>query len=210
MRTPFLNLEHIMRIFQGTLSVKAISGRRGVFNVGKLLTDIGEFTIKDKALEQFDPGVYEGEFMIELIEAQATRWKGGYFNEVVAKIADGGYNINQDGAGIVDTSTQSEPDPLDAERERNSRQVAAPFEASHQEQGGSYKAKPKNLAVSLAMDLSFYDAETLEAIQVLGVVKLDSSIEDRELFRKQRDGLKALGYRFNFKEQNWYKPSEVA
>lgn len=199
-----------MRIFQGTLSVKAINGKRGVFNVGKLQTDIGEFTIKDKALEQFDPGVYEGEFLIELIEAQATRWKGGYFNEVVAKISDGGYHINQDGAGTVDTSTQSEPDPLDAERERHSRTVVTPFTNEPQDQGGSYKAKPKNPAVSLAMDLSFYDAETLEAIQVLGVVKLDSSIEDRELFRKQRDGLKALGYRFNFKEQNWYKPSEVA
>ena len=194
-----------MRIFQGTLSVKAISGRRGVFNVGKLQTDIGEFTIKDKALEQFDPGVYEGEFMIELIEAQATRWKGGYFNEVVAKIADGGYNINNETDGRVDTSTQSEPDPLDAEQ--GMRQVATPqVEPSK----ASLKPTKTKSPASDPVDMSIYDADMLEAIQAQGIVKLDSSIEDRELFRKQRDGLKALGYRFNFKEQNWYMPLEAA
>jgi Protein of unknown function (DUF3275) len=199
-----------MRIFQGTLSVKAINGRRGVFNVGKLLTDIGEFTIKDKALEQFDPGSYEGEFLIELIEAQATRWKGGYFNEVVAKIADGGYNIKDEAEGTLDTSTQTEPDPLDAERERNSRQVVTPPAESQQTVPKTAKTKSSELAQPQAVDMSIYDADMLEAIQADGAVKLDSSIEDRELFRKQRDGLKALGYRFNFKEQNWYKPSEVA
>ena len=194
-----------MRIFQGTLSVKAISGRRGVFNVAKVQTDIGEFTIKDKALEQFDPGVYEGEFMIELIEAQATRWKGGYFNEVVAKIADGGYNINNETDGRVDTSTQSEPDPLDAEQ--GMRQVATPqVEPSK----ASLKPTKTKSPASDPVDMSIYDADMLEAIQAQGIVKLDSSIEDRELFRKQRDGLKALGYRFNFKEQNWYMPLEAA
>ncbi len=196
-----------MRIFQGTLSVKAINGKRGVFNVGKLLTDIGEFSVKDKALEQFDAGVYEGEFLVDLIEPQTTRWKGNFFFEIVARIADGGYHINQEGTGTVDNSTQSEPDPMDDER---SAKPAEPSAAQAKlVSPSSFKTKPDNLAVSLAMDMEVFDAEILAAIEVFEVVKLDASV-DRELFRKQRDALKALGYRFNAKEQNWYKPSEVA
>ena len=37
-----------MKMFEGTLQVETIRGRRGPFNVGKLITDIGEFKVKDK------------------------------------------------------------------------------------------------------------------------------------------------------------------
>ena len=41
-----------MKMFEGTLQVETIRGRRGPFNVGKLITDIGEFKVKDKELDR--------------------------------------------------------------------------------------------------------------------------------------------------------------
>jgi len=40
----------------GRLSVKTIHGRNGPFNVGRLATSLGEFTVKDPQLDQFSEG----------------------------------------------------------------------------------------------------------------------------------------------------------
>ena len=43
-----------MQILDGTLAVEVIKGNRGDFCVGTLTTSIGEFKVKDAALEQFE------------------------------------------------------------------------------------------------------------------------------------------------------------
>ncbi|GCF90522.1 MULTISPECIES: DUF3275 family protein [unclassified Shewanella] len=51
----------------GTLTIKTISGRFGLFNVAQLELDIGRFTVKDALLEEYSEGVYHGTFAIKRI-----------------------------------------------------------------------------------------------------------------------------------------------
>lgn len=48
----------------GTIVIRTIHGRKGSFAVGTVTLDLGEFVVKDKRLEQFDDGEYEGSFTI--------------------------------------------------------------------------------------------------------------------------------------------------
>lgn len=75
-------LESILITLKGLLAVNAIAGKRGVFHVGRLSTSIGDFAIRDKELDQFNPGSYEGAFLIERIYLASNRWKNGYFTDV--------------------------------------------------------------------------------------------------------------------------------
>ncbi len=44
----------------GQLTLRTIRGRNGPFNVGRLVTPIGTFAVKDAELEQYPEGKYEG------------------------------------------------------------------------------------------------------------------------------------------------------
>ena len=57
---------------QGKLKTKVIHGRNGDFTVGAIVTDIGEFAVKDPLLDQFTEGEYEGEFVIAKFSLIAT------------------------------------------------------------------------------------------------------------------------------------------
>ena len=59
----------------GVVTVKTINGRNGPFNVGRLVTEIGEFAVKE-GIEEYDPGQYEGDFAISRIY-QASYAIGG-------------------------------------------------------------------------------------------------------------------------------------
>lgn len=50
----------------GSVQIRSIDGRNGSFNVGRLITEIGEFAVK-RGIEEFDPGAYSGEFTISRI-----------------------------------------------------------------------------------------------------------------------------------------------
>lgn len=56
--------EHSPVIVTGKLVVRTINGRNGAFNVGLLETAIGSFSVKDRELEQYSAGTYEGQFVI--------------------------------------------------------------------------------------------------------------------------------------------------
>ncbi|VFR57179.1 FIG034376: Hypothetical protein [plant metagenome] len=51
----------------GQLTLRTILGRNGPFNVGRLVTPIGEFAVKDAELEQYPEGKYGGDFAIRFI-----------------------------------------------------------------------------------------------------------------------------------------------
>ena len=51
----------------GVLTIRTIQGRNGAFNVGRLITDLGEFSVKDTLLEQYEEGRYEGNFNVTQI-----------------------------------------------------------------------------------------------------------------------------------------------
>ena len=46
------------------------------FQVGELTTSVGEFKVKDKVLEQFEPGAYTGTFLIDKIYPHSYVWYG--------------------------------------------------------------------------------------------------------------------------------------
>ena len=76
-----------MQILDGTLTIEVIPGRRGDFCVGTLLTSIGEFKVKDAALDQFERGSYIGRFTVEKIYMESAKWRNGWFANLMAKIA---------------------------------------------------------------------------------------------------------------------------
>lgn len=185
----------------GTLAIRTIQGSRGAFNVGRLLTEIGEFAVKDSLIEEYDEGRYKGEFGIIAI-TPSTYFAGG--RTVVEVRARLGSIALEDIAALAgdDRSPITEPDPIESEpvlaapaaaAEETTTEVATPDEPT----------PPEGEAID--------DADTTErALQTLfgtlwpldARVKLDPTV-DRSLFRTQRDKLKELGYRFQPVGQVW-------
>lgn len=62
---------------QGTLTVQVIQGRRGPFKTAKLATSIGTFDVKNTILKQFEPGNYEGNFILNQLKVKTFEWGGG-------------------------------------------------------------------------------------------------------------------------------------
>lgn len=107
-----------MEKFNGTLIVEQIRGRHGPFCVGLLQTSIGQFKVKDKELDQFEPGNYRGQFLVEEIFTKAVPWRGGTFTELLARVAEGGFLIDEEQQIADDDlpntqAIQAEPDPVD-------------------------------------------------------------------------------------------------
>jgi hypothetical protein len=70
------------------------------FCVGTLKLSIGEFKIKDSALDQFEPGLTAVTSPSRRSTPRAP-WRGGFFTELIAKIAPDGF--------LIDDETDSEP-----------------------------------------------------------------------------------------------------
>ncbi len=70
----------------GVLTIRTIQGRNGPFNVGRLITDLGEFAVKDTLLEQYEEGRYEGNFNITQIFPSSYLAGGRFVVEVRATI----------------------------------------------------------------------------------------------------------------------------
>ena len=99
-----------MEKLRGTLVVEEINGRRGPFCVGMLQTSIGDFKVTDKELDQFTPGRYQGEFLIEELRTKTVPWRQGTFTYIQALIAEGGFLIDEeDQAQDTGHTSQSEP-----------------------------------------------------------------------------------------------------
>lgn len=174
----------------GTLTLRIINGRNGAFRVGRLLTTIGEFAVKDAVLDQYEEGSYEGEFGVTKIYPTYYSAAGRLVVEVRAELSSIAL-IKIDPLGQQETIL--EQDPL--EEERNSAPKAEPMR----------KPKTRSPAPKAA-------TETTEASDDAGLfgllwplteqVKLDPTV-DRSVFRQQRDRLKALGYTFQPVGQLW-------
>jgi hypothetical protein len=78
--------------------------------VGDLVTDVGEFKIKDPLLDQFEEGKYQGQFLISNISPSSYFFGGKVVIEVRAWLAD--IFLDQADEGPAE-STPVEPDPVD-------------------------------------------------------------------------------------------------
>lgn len=218
-----------MLIVPGHLSVEQIQGRRGAFCVGTLKLSIGEFKIKDSALDQFEPGLYRGHFTIEKIYTKGVPWRGGFFTELIAKIAPDGFLIDDEASSEPALPPQAEPDPAD----ESSASAASDQQPGVKPSGGTTNASQKprkpvagplqglpeggpissstasnsrqaNQPVEEHADAELFGVEIYEQfVERAQGIALDPTV-DREVFRRQRDRLKAVGYRFDSKAQRWY------
>ena len=84
----------------GTITVKTINGRNGNFNVGRLITEIGEFNVKE-GIEEFDPGQYAGQFSIGRIYPASYAFAGRVNVEIRATVTS---------IALTDIDTRSEPE----------------------------------------------------------------------------------------------------
>jgi hypothetical protein len=195
-------MENLMTIsLSGKLRVKRINGSNGPFCVGDLETEIGEFRVKDAVLDQFDDGLYDGQFWIQQIYPWSYLSYGRMVVEIRAKLADlqieGHARLNADSRDLV------EPDPA---KEESPPPVAPEFvdppklkpEAAKRQRPAPRQAAP---ASTDAADQALF-GEMFDAVVERQAVKLDPTI-DRIQFRLQRDRLKALGYTFNASSQSW-------
>jgi hypothetical protein len=100
-------------IVPGSLTISRKSGKRGDFNVGDLLTEIGEFEVKDALIEEFDPGKYTGRFALEWIAPESFTYRGRVFIKNRARLAE--VFIDQGESGDQPKAEPPEPDPIDTE-----------------------------------------------------------------------------------------------
>ena len=193
----------------GTLIVNRREGRNGSFSVGELITQIGEFKVKDTALDQFEPGEYKGDFVIKWIEPITNTWRGRVFVENRATLQDiiiiDALEDDELARKKADAKNPPEQDPIEA----NSSQSPSASKEAHTTPVSEEAAEPTQ--VGDADDNCNEERELLgelfDAFANKQMIKLDPSV-DREVFRKQRDLLRSRDYRFNSTEQVWlFKPS---
>lgn len=186
---------------KGTLVVRHISGSRGGFSVGDLLSEVGNFKVKDAFLDQYEEGKYQGTFLVTQIFPTSYVWKGKVITEVRANISE---IFLEEAEEKAVPAAQSEPDPVSEQPvahpvEQPSKEIAVEH-SSEATPGGSDNPAPA--ADPGNPDAILFGIE-LYALVVAGKpVKLDPTI-DRGQFRNQRDRLKVLGYGFQSATQTW-------
>ena len=96
----------------GALNIRTIHGRNGDFNVGRLITEIGEFAVKDALIEEYEEGRYEGDFGITGIYPAHYLAGGRLVVEIRARLE----TISLSGIDDLtpeDAAAAVEPDPID-------------------------------------------------------------------------------------------------
>ena len=201
----------------GKLRIKRINGSNGSFCVGDLETEIGEFRVKDAVLDQFDEGVYTGQFWIQQIFPWSYSSYGRMVIEVRAKLAD--LQIDGQQRAGSESREPQEPDPAFentppaapvAPEPPQTPQPAAPSaSARRRETSTTPNTAETPQAPARAnddADRQLFGPEIQALVSALEPVKLDPTIE-RMQFRRQRQRLHdELGYEFRSATQTWYPP----
>lgn len=164
----------------GELVITTRTGKYGNFNVAKLFTSIGEFSLKDnKSLDQYEAGKYEGSFVIKQIKSSSY----SYGNRVVIECCAYIEEMN-----LVNLSNLDE---VNSEKTYISEDPICQIESSEVQK------------INLGSRDTVVDSELFGILWPLSEqVKLDSTI-DRLKLRAQKERLTNLGYKFDFKSQLW-------
>jgi hypothetical protein len=208
---------------KGTLLIKSIHSRNGRFCVADLITEFGEFKVKDPMLDQFEEGEYQGTIWINQIYMAPYVAYGKVVTELRAKLHDIQISSQEE---LPKTPPQNaEPDPIDEEAARSRNVPATPpaQPAVDQSTAGSLQtpqsappAPQEKSSVATGGDdgeftfesvVALYGQEIADDIDNLRVIKLDPTV-DRALLREQTKTLRELlGYVFDAKIQSWVHTS---
>ncbi len=189
---------------EGRLNIKIITGIHGPFRIGSLQTGIGEFSVKDKILDQYDEGSYQGLFTIRKIFSSTYSTGSRLVVEVRAALE----NISLANIDAIEPEQHEslEQDPLDEEKDEN-LEVTKP-DHSIESTDSTELIEPTD---SEDQDQSDLTAEELSDKKLFGLLwplqdsfKLDPTV-NRVSFREQRERLKSLNYKFNPIGQYWTK-----
>jgi hypothetical protein len=181
----------------GVLTVRRISGRNGRFNIGRLATPIGDFAVKDAAIEEYEEGRYEGEFGLDRIYLANYTANGRLVTELRARL--GAISLTDVDETPVSAQTNDvEPDPLDEAVTVLS--VVKPVVAATSSSEPMFAVDSETEATTDDGMVSLFG----ELWPLSGEVRLDPAV-DRVRFRLQRDALKVMGYQFDPIQQRWLK-----
>jgi hypothetical protein len=191
----------------GELVIKTIHGRNGDFNVGRLFISIGEYVVKDKALEQYDEGKYAGDFVI--CEIRAATYSSGGRLVVENRAYLGGMALSGiDGLSSeeADKLAPQEVDPLETDAQEPTPAAPkpdplddmTPFGMEPEAEAPDGKTGSANEADETLFGTVWPLAE---------VVKLDSTV-GRLLLRQQKKRLAELGYGFKPMTQDWHRQAQ--
>ncbi|CAL94654.1 DUF3275 family protein [Azoarcus olearius] len=187
---------------EGSLRIKRIQGANGPFCVGDLLTEIGEFRVKDPVLDQFEEGVYTGRYIIQRIFSWSYTSNGRLVVEIRARLAD--LQID-DGTESTVPDAPAEPDPADEQSQPAEEGAESPAVAREDDKPAETASAP---VADASPDRRLFGDELYALVVERKPVKLDPAIDDRKRFREQRNRLKSgLDYAFVPEEQTWY-PAE--
>jgi hypothetical protein len=209
-------------VVPGQLTLRTMRGKHGPFSVGRLTTHLGVFEVKDRELEQYPEGKYDGEFVIRYIFPKSYPVGGGMRFEIRASLD--GMTLNG-----IDKLTSDEArsfatqdvDPLD--EELDTQPVVAPAKASRPAKPAPLQASADPLVDTTPFGVDAPpptasaapgsdedpDAALFGALWPLGEsVKLDSTI-DRRALRAQIARLNERGFALDFKTQEWSRQAEL-
>lgn len=174
----------------GKINIRTIAGRLGAFNVGTLDCSIGSFTVKDPTIDEFEEGIYEGDFVIERIKPNSYFSGGRMVVEVRATLSAIMISKNAIPAPAEHESLEQDPLLEDCNNNPPMPENPAPIPFEIDSKGEVEEAALINL---------------FGAIWPLGsVVKLDPVV-GRVLLRKQIDYLKQSGYKYDVSNTLWKK-----
>lgn len=194
---------------QGTLVVKKIKqSRNGPFCVADLITEFGEFKVKDPLLDQFAEGEYHGTVWIsEIYLAQYVSFGRGV-TELRARLQD----VQVDSERGLPAGADKEPSELDPADEPAPMRAGAAKAANEPPTPKKRRLTTKRSAsaehdAELAADLELFGEEIHHLVVRRQEIKLDPTIDDRVRFRTQAARLGKLGFRFDAKRQTWDPPA---
>lgn len=198
----------------GTLVILQKQGKYGTFNKAKLVTSIGDFTIKDKRVEQYEEGKYDGTFIIIEIKPYSYLYQNRAVYEIQARL--GGMALN-DNTTLTDEdkslTATLEHDPVSDEQLSTELNEGHHKDTEHSKPSDNLLSpgdKTKQIDGTVTSSSSdSNDEELFGILWPLGEqVKLDST-EDRLRIRAQKERLHKLDYKFDFKTQIWNKKQQT-
>lgn len=196
----------------GKLTVIERNGSRGIFTVGELQTQIGAFQIKHRVLDQFPEGSYDGMFYLTRVYNQSNFAKGRIWVSLYADLDWEQLQIMAQNQ-VAEVSESLQMAGIAAEQEEEHLPPPVPTAASAAASVPADTAEPAR--TSDAPDAATVQeedglADSMEKLESMlsdkaAVIRLDPSMDDRNLFRQLREAVKQQGYRFHAPTQSWHK-----
>ena len=194
---------------EGTLLVKKIKhSRNGPFCVADLVTDVGEFKVKDTLLDQFAEGEYRGTVWIsEIYLAQYVSFGRGV-TELRARLHD--LQVDTESRLPQKPPPESEPDPMDERPPVRAIPAAAegvtpkPVKLRVSRKSTAPASQDGAAPADDVAEREMFGDEIHQLVVARQSIKLDPTIDDRARFRAQARRLGQIGYQFDSKTQTWW------